>query len=147
VGAVAVPVGVGVENANAVARSGVVTSSNGVAPGNFSSSPACGDAPIAVANAPAATHADTAAGTRDATPSARANAWMGNAAAGAVEMELRGGDGGIIGWQPAVVVTANGVDTPAEAAGIRRSVRAGGRWPGSAPTGRRAARPVAGRCR
>jgi len=84
---------------------------------------------------------------RDATPWAQADAWTGNAAAGAVATESRGGDGGILGWQPAVVGTANGVNTPVEAAGVRRSVRAGGRRRGSAPTGRRAARPVAGRCR
>jgi len=70
VGAVAVPVGVGVDNADAIARSGVVTSGDGVAP-------------------------DTAAGTRDASPSARADAGTGNAAAGGVATEWRGGDGGI----------------------------------------------------
>jgi len=147
VGAVAVPVGVGVDNANTVARSGVVTSGSGVAPGTVASSAAGGAAPIAVTNAPAATHAETAAGTRHATPSARADSWAGNAAAGAVATKWRGGDGQIRGWQPAVVVTANGVDTPAAAAGVRWSVRAGGRRRGGAPTGRRAARPVAGRCR
>ena len=122
-GAVAVPVGVGVDHANAVARSGVVPSGNEVAPGTVAFSAAGGAAPIGVTNAPAATHADTAAKTRDVTPSARADAFTGNAAAG------------------------NGVDTPAEAAGVRRSVRAGGRRRGGAPTGRRAARPVSGRCR
>jgi len=45
------------------------------------------------------------------------------------------------------VVTTNGVDTPAKAAGVRWSVRAGGPRRGGAPTGRRAALAVAGRCR
>lgn len=152
VGAVAVPAGGGVDNANAVARAGVVTSGNGVAPGNVAASAAGGIAPIAVTtasavtSAPAATHADTAAGTQEATPSARADAWTRNAATGAVATERRGGDGGIIGGQPAVGGIANGVNTSAEVAGVRRGFRAGGRWRSSAPTGRRAARPVAGPC-
>jgi len=76
VGAVAVPVGVGVDNADTVARSGVVADtvarSGVVASGD-------GVAP------------DTAAGTRHASPSARADAGTGNAAAGGVATEWRGG--------------------------------------------------------
>ena len=98
VGAVAVPVGVGVDNADTIARSGVVTSGNGVAPGSVASTAAGGAAPVAVPYAPAATHAVTAAGTRDATPSARDDAGTGNAAAGAVATEWRGDDGGIRVW-------------------------------------------------
>jgi len=99
----------------------------------------------AVTNAPAATRAGAAAEARDATSSLGPDAASGNAAAGPVATELRGVQGGIRGGQPAVVVSANGVGTPAEAAGERGGVRADGRRNGGAAIGRRAARPDAGR--
>jgi len=96
--AVAVPVGFDVDNAITVARLGVVTSGNGVAPGTVASTVAGGAAPVAVTYAPAATHADTAAGKRDAPLSARADVGTSSAAAGAVATEWRGGDRGRRGW-------------------------------------------------
>ena len=129
VGAVAVAVGGGVDNANAVARAGVIAS--GPAPGNVAASAAVGAASIAiptasaVTNAPAETRTDAAAGTRDAASSLWVDATSGNAATGAVATERRCGDGGVLGGQPAVLVPTNGVDTPGEASGVRRGGRAG----------------------
>ena len=151
VDSVAVAVGGGVDNASAVARAEVIAS--GAAPGNVAASAAVGAASIAiptasaVTNAPAEPRTDAAAGTRDAASSSWAAATSGNAATGSVATERRCGDGGVLGGQPAVVVPTNGVDTPAEASGVRSGVRAGGQRRGSAPTTRRAAGPVAGRCR
>jgi len=141
VGAVAVPIGVGVDNANAVARSGVVTSGNVVAPGNVASSAAGGVAPIAGTNAPAAMHADTAAGTRDATPSARADAWTGNAAANAVALEWRGGDGESSGggqrsWSPPTVSTRRRKPPASTGASGRADGGATAPRPGDARRGR-----------
>ena len=101
----------------------------------------------AVTNAPAATRADATAVARDATSSSGPDAESGDAAAGFVAREWRGVQGRIRGRHPGVVVAANGVGTPAEAAGDRGGVRADGRRNGGAAIGRRTARPDAGRSR
>ena len=140
--------GVNNADADADARPGVATSvriritaSVGVAAsvvaavsGGVAASVAVATA-TAVTDAPTATRADAAAEARDATSSSWPDAASGNAAAGSVGTERRGVDGGIRGGQPAVVGAADGVGTPAEAAGDRRGVREGGRRNGGAPIG------------
>ena len=68
----------------------------------------------AVTNSPAATRTDAAAEARDATLSSWPDAASGYATTGSVATERRGIHGGICGGQPAVLVAADGVGTPAE---------------------------------
>jgi len=127
-------------------RSSTVASVGVTASGGVAASVAVATA-TAVTNAPAARRTDAAAEARDATSSSWPDAASGNAAAGSVATERRGVHRGICRGQPAFVVAADGVGTPAEAAGDRGGVRADGRRNGGAAIGRRAARPEAGRHR
>jgi len=116
-----------------VAASSAVTASVGVAASSAVTASIAVSTATAVANAPAAARAGAAAETRDATPSSGPDAASVNAAAGSVATERRGVRGGLHEEQPTVVVAANGVGTPAEAAGGRGGVGAdGGRSGGAA---------------
>ena len=123
----------GVAASVGVAASSAVSASVGVATSIAVAMPIAVATATAVANAPAAARAGAAAETRDATFSSGPEAASVNAAAGSVAMKRRGVQGGLHEEQPAVVVAANGVGTPAEAAGGRGGVGAdGGRNGGAA---------------